>query len=318
MSSKFYDELAALDRGIANRWKARSRDNPKYELKLKDMEAILEPLLFNNPSKKITDNQIKAIAKLVTEVEWTLEAGLAAQTYVQLAVKYGFMARGGQVLVTPDELRDVTNALGMGMTGKIAFKSPRTNFSYVPGHYQVILDLISKHEIIVTKVHMHGMEIFGDLKTEASYASDENRLATYQLNTPAKDAMFIVHEATHSIQDRADVSAKNKYIEADAYIAGVVADLAQRGKGTADLTGWVWTPAKEAAKLVLAGKASADDKAWTDAYDAVVKEVESDDDYKTSNEQMFDPKRKKEGKREKDQFDKILAELAKKTRTKQP
>ena len=74
---------------------------------------------------------------------------------------------------------------------------------------------------------MHGMEIFGDLKTEASYASDENRLATYQLNTPAKDAMFIVHEATHPIQDRADVSAKNKYIEADAYIAGVVADLAQ-------------------------------------------------------------------------------------------
>ena len=65
MSSKFYDELAALDRGIANRWKARSRDNPKYELKLKDMVAILEPLLFNNPSKKITDNQIKAIAKLV-------------------------------------------------------------------------------------------------------------------------------------------------------------------------------------------------------------------------------------------------------------
>ena len=130
--------------------------------------------------------------------------------------------------------------------------------------------------------------------------------------------MYIVHEATHSIQDWADVSAKNKYIEADAYIAGVVADLAQGGKGTADLTGWVWTPAKEAAKLVLAGKASANDKAWTDAYDAVVKEVESDDDYKTSNEEMFDPKRKKEGKREKDQFDKILAELAKKTRTKQP
>ena len=30
---------------------------------------------------------------------------------------------------------------------------------------------------------------------------------------------------------------------------------------------------------------------------------------------MFDPKRKKEGKREKDQFDKILAELAKKIQT---
>ena len=85
-----------------------------------------------------------------------------------------------------------------------------------------------------------------------------------------------------------------------------------------DLKGWVWTPAKEAAKLVLAGKASADDKAWTDAYEAVVKQVELDDSYKTSNERMFDPQRKKEGKGEKDQFDKILAELAKKTRTKQP
>ena len=181
MSSKFYDELAALDRGIANRWKARSRDNPKYELKLKDMEAILEPLLFNNPSKTITDNQIKAIAKLVTEVEWTLEAGSAAQSYIQLGVKYGFMARGGQVLVTPDELRDVTNALGAGMTGKIAFKSPRTNFSYVPGHYQVILDLISKHEIIVTKVRMHGMDVFaGSNNASATYGSDDNRLSTYQ------------------------------------------------------------------------------------------------------------------------------------------
>jgi hypothetical protein len=130
--------------------------------------------------------------------------------------------------------------------------------------------------------------------------------------------MHIVHEATHSIQDWADVSAKNKYIEADAYIAGVVADLAQGGKGTADLADWVWTPAKEAAKLVLASKASADDKAWTDAYEAVVKQVENDDEYKTTNEQMFDPKRKKEGKSEKNQFDKILAELAKKTQTKQP
>ena len=107
---------------------------------------------------------------------------------------------------------------------------------------------------------------------------------TYRAETPAKTAMYIVHEATHSIQDWADVSAKNKYIEADAYIAGVVADLAQGGKGTADLTDWVWTPAKEAAKLVLAGKASADDKAWTDAYNDVVKQVELDDNYKTSNE----------------------------------
>jgi hypothetical protein len=248
-----------------------------------------------------------------------LEAGLAAQSYIQLGVKYGFMARGGQVLVTPYELRNVTNALGAGMTGKLAFKSPRTNFSYVPGHYQVILDLISKQKIIVTKVRMYGMDVFaGPTLPNATYGSDDNQLTTYGVDTPAKTAMYIVHEATHSIQDWADVSAKNMYIEADAFIAGVVADLAQGGKGTADLTDWVWPPAKEAAKLVLAGKASADDKAWTDAYNDVVKQVELDDNYKTSNERMFDPKRKKEGKGEKDQFDKILAELAKKIQTKQP
>ena len=59
MSSKFYDELAALDRGIAGRWKARSRGNPKYKLKPKDVEAILDPLLFNNPSETISEKQLK-------------------------------------------------------------------------------------------------------------------------------------------------------------------------------------------------------------------------------------------------------------------
>ena len=66
--------------------------------------------------------------------------------------------------------------------------------------------------------------------------------------------MMIVHEATHAIQDWQDVAAKNKYIEADAYIAGAVADLAQGGNVVAAQTGLIYPAATSAAKLVLAGR----------------------------------------------------------------
>ena len=61
----------------------------------------------------------------------------------------GLFQNGGEIFVSPEKLRPVSSALGAGMTGKIAFKSPGTNFSYVPGHYQAIQQLISQSKIVV-------------------------------------------------------------------------------------------------------------------------------------------------------------------------
>jgi hypothetical protein len=70
--SKFYDELAALDRGIANRWKARSHDNPDFRLQPKDIEVILDPLM--QPKGMIKETQVEAIEKLILEGKCTNDA----------------------------------------------------------------------------------------------------------------------------------------------------------------------------------------------------------------------------------------------------
>jgi hypothetical protein len=310
MSSKFYDELAALDRGIADRWKVRAHDDPKRKLKPKDVEAILDPLM--KPDGTINEKQVEAIAKIVLDGACTDEALAVIQVYIEVGVQAGLFQNGGDVLVTPEEFKPVTNALGTGMTGKIAFKSPGTNFSYVPGHYQAIQSLIFKSKIFVFEVRLHSMDIFARIQTIGQYRSNSNYLYIFAGRPPAETAMTIVHEVTHAIQDWQDISARNKYVEADAYIAGAVADISQGGKGTDANKGKIYTPAMDAAKLVVAGKASGTDKEWTDAYKAVVKDVEKNDTYKKTNEQMFEQSEKGEGTREKDQMDVILAALEKK------
>jgi hypothetical protein len=311
MSSKFYDEVAALDRAIADRWKRRAKDDPKRKLRPRDVEAILDPLM--KPKGTITERQVEAISKLVLDATWTNEALAVIQVYIKVGVEAGLFQNGGDVMVTPDEFKPVTNALGTGMTGRIAFRSPGTNFSYVPGHYQAIQSLISASKIFVLEVRMHNMDTFARVPTLGQYRSDANHLYIFAGRPPAETAMTIVHEVTHAIQDWQDVSAKNKYIEADAYIAGAIADLAQGGKATAVQAGEIYTPAMEAAKLVVAGKANASDTVWTDAYKAIVKDVEKRDAYKKTNEDMFERSEKGEGTREKDQMDVIMAAIAKKT-----
>ena len=57
---------------------------------------------------------------------------------------------------------------------------------------------------------------------------------------------------------------------------------------------------------------SGTDKAWTDAYAAVLKDVEQREEYKPTNEDMFDPTATTEGKGEKTKMDDIMAAIAKK------
>jgi hypothetical protein len=307
----YYDELAKLDRGIADRWKKRSHENPRFKIRPNDVYAILDPLM--KPKGRITEGQSDAIAKLILDGQCTNEALAVLQVYIKAGVDAGLFANGGEVLVTPDEFRPVTSAIGAAMTGRISFRSPGTNFSYLPGHYQAIWDLISKSKMYVFEVRLHSLEIFAHITTAGQYRSDENYLFIYAGLPPALTAMSIVHEVTHAIQDWADVSGKNKHVEADAYIAGAVADIAQGKAGSAGVVTKMYEPALKAAELVVAGQANGSDKPWTDAYKAVLEAIEHDKFYKKTNEDMFDPTRKDEGTREKDEWDKVLAAIAKKT-----
>ena len=137
--SALYDELVKLDKPIADRWKARLRGDPKRTLGPMDADAILKPLM--QPDRTISDSETRAIAKMVTWGEWTPEALAVIRVIVRVGVEDGMFQNGGEIFVSPEKLRPVSSALGAGMTGKIAFKSPGTNFSYVPGHYQAIQKL---------------------------------------------------------------------------------------------------------------------------------------------------------------------------------
>ena len=119
------------------------------------------------------------------------------------------------------------------MTGKIAFKNPGTNFSYVPGHYQVIQDLISKPEVPVFKVRLHGMDGFANVRRWPLIGRMRPSLHLSLLHV-GPTAMTIVHEATHAIQDWAEISAKNIYIETDAYIEVSSATLRKEEKEPRD------------------------------------------------------------------------------------
>jgi len=67
--SALYDQVAALDKGIADRWKARTRDNPGHKLTPGDIDAIVSPMLkksdLQRGAARITEKQAEAIVALV-------------------------------------------------------------------------------------------------------------------------------------------------------------------------------------------------------------------------------------------------------------
>lgn len=68
--SQLYDQIAALDNGVADRWKARTHDNAHDKLTPADGDSILSPLLKTEKkekkaSAKITEKQAEAIVAMV-------------------------------------------------------------------------------------------------------------------------------------------------------------------------------------------------------------------------------------------------------------
>ena len=310
-SNAFFEEVARLDRGIADRWKLRARNDPKYRLKGADVEFIVLPLL--RKERQVNERHAAALMKLLGGAEFTDEGLIHLRVFIQVAEDGSYLMAGATPLVSANELKPVNNALGMGTVAGITFKSPGTGLSYSPSQYRAIQALIAKNDIAVLEVRLAGLEKFAGLVVGGTYVSDINRLFVYQHASPAQLTIIVVHEVTHAIQDWRNVRTTMKYAEADAYIAGAVADLSLRtGKPT--LAGPVFDPAIAAARLVIGGEAVSGNAAWEAAYKAVVADVAKSPVYKKVKDIRLETIQKGEGNREKDKFDALLTGIEMKQR----
>jgi hypothetical protein len=289
-----FKELADLDVGIAERWQecARAHGNRKFKLKEDDVKAILFSLLSKD--RAVTEKQAKAIMLLVRSGAFSDDGFATLIAYVQIADKYGFLQPGASPLTTTAELKPILGALGMGMISKITFKSPGTGLSYSPSHYLAIKELIAKSKITVLEIRLGGLNIKVGLTTAGNYRTDQNFLYVLDGVPPNKKMPTIVHEVTHAIQDWRDVRTLCKYAEADAYIAGAIADQTMTGGDLAH-GGPMFEAAANAARKVIKGQTDQSDQSWTRAYDDVAAEVEKNPGYASVANEAFQTTEKDEG-----------------------
>ena len=316
MTSPLYEELLKLDRGIAERWKKRARDNPKHKLTEKDIDYIIPPLIKDQTA--LYERQAAALMKMLGGAEFTDDALTLFAVYVRIFdEEMGLFRAGAEPLVTPDELKFINNAFGMGVIGKINFKSPKTSLSYGVESFLAIQQLIAESRIIVLQVRTKGLSRM--MSGIGRYTSDSNWLYMYDASTPDEQTMTIVHEATHAFQDWRNAKMIHKHAEADAYIAGAVADHAT-GTGKQSLTGPIYDVAYNTAKLVVAGQAVPSNAAWIKGYDSVVAEVAKSPLYARVKNLPFITAEKGGSSDESDRLGVILAGIEKKQKqaNKQP
>jgi hypothetical protein len=307
MASPLYEALLKLDRGIAERWKARARDNPKHKLTPDDIDAICLPLAKGQTA--IQERQAAALMELLGSAEFTPNALIELAVFVQIADEdLGLFRAGADPLVTADELKFVNDAFGMGVIGSINFKSPQTGLSYSPESYLAIQQLIAKSKIIVLQIRTKGLSAM--MRNIGVYTSNSNWLYLYDSGSPGDQTMTIVHEATHAFQDWRNVKTIHKYSEADAYIAGAAADRAT-GTGAQSLKSPIYDVAYTTAKLVADRQAVPSNPAWITAYNNVVAAVDKSPTYAKVKNLPFVTTEKGEGSSESDQLDVILTAIEK-------
>ena len=307
--TSFFDDLKLLDPGVANRWKARSHGDPKFVLDGPDVDAIVQPMIHNLGT--ITQLQAAALAKLVVEVKFTAGGTAVLRVWLSFAQSDGRFIPAAEPLTNAADLKPIFNALGMGTVSFINFVSPGSGLTYAPSGYIAIQQLITRRAIIVLEVKISGLEQKADLPIRAQYRSDINKLFVYQSLTPAEETVTVVHECTHAIQDWRNVRSLMKFTEADAFIAGAIADLSRRD-GTVVFVGPIIDKAVEAARIVIKGPAVPSNKAWTDAYAAVVSAIEASDEYKDLANVPMLTVEKGEGTRESDAMDLLVTTIEKK------
>ena len=148
--SQLFDDLFALDRKIANRWKIRTHDNVRHVLTAADIDFIFVDLIRSARNTDITENQGSAIVML-------LNASMAANSarssaalrriihYVniwQRAIRLNL-----QAIVGEEKLQPIADFFRNGAVSRIMFKSPGTNISYAPFDYVAVGQLILNRDV---------------------------------------------------------------------------------------------------------------------------------------------------------------------------
>jgi hypothetical protein len=297
--SQLYDQIAALDKGVADRWKARSHDNPQHKLTPADVDSIISPLLKTEKkeSAKITEKQAEAIVALVRGTGLEKGALDRIRFWVKFAEKS--LSLDLQPLVSADDLLPINQSLATA--SKISFASPGTKINYAPHDYMAIAELIQRQKIMVFQARMG--DLFVLTEDDGEYRSDFNMLFIYDKRDNVAFTGTIVHECTHAIQDWLDIAMQRRFAEADAYIAGFAMLSTQQFAG--DLS----DAAFRASRFVIDRKAQSGNKDWQKAYDQVVKAY--DNSHTDGRELMRNTEK---GETESDQYKTITASIDQRAR----
>jgi hypothetical protein len=271
--SQLFDDLFALDRKIANRWKIRTHDNVRHVLTAADIDFIFVDLIRSARNTDITENQGSAIVML-------LNASMAANSarssaalrriihYVniwQRAIRLNL-----QPLVGEEKLQPIADFFRNGAVSRIMFKSPGTNISYAPFDYVAVGQLILNRDVQVFISKTGGLSTLSSVS--GAYFHARNCLMLYGMN-PRDRRRDLVHEGTHVIQDWEDVTSLAHHNESDAFIAQAIAELTLEPDATDDEDGDVSKKAFAAARMVINKTATDSNAAWQRAYTDVVSAV---------------------------------------------
>jgi hypothetical protein len=290
--SELYDQVAALDKGIADRWKAQTGDNPKHELTADDINAIVSPLFKRKKQKgeyTITHQQAEAIVKLAQTTSFGKGGVDRLKYWVQLADGQDSLEM--HAVASDAELAPIFSAVAMA--NSILFVSPGSRIGYGAHQYMVIAQLIRDRKILVYKADIGQLQNLTAIR--GRYQTDSNKLYLYIDQGDPKFKPTVVHEATHAIQDWLDVPMRNHFSEADAWIAQMsVTD-------DRDFDDKFVDTAFAASRIVRDRKAILTNKDWQKAYDAAVKAYDAahDDGWQMKTNTQA-------GESENAQYDKIL------------
>jgi hypothetical protein len=207
--SQLCNHIAALDKGLAERWKARTHAHAQPQLTPAGVDSILSPLLKTEKkaSAKISEKQAEAIVALVrerpdsTRARWTgFDAGSISRKSLWPSTYIPWSARTGSCPLTtpwlalrkfPSQVLEQRLTMPRTITGQ-----SRTSFG------------VKKKRGVIFQVRM--ADLFVLTKDDGEYLSDFNRIVVYDKLGNLAFTSTIVPECRHAIQDWLDIAMQRR------------------------------------------------------------------------------------------------------------
>ena len=271
MSDALYAKLKAVEPTVAEEYKAVVKNDVVDVEGLK--KIILKIIAAKGPAGgDISSKEAQALVLIIESGELSEKAKTQLLDALRQPQVMERVLNGSSVVLKngESELETFLSVFAIKHTGKIKFYSKGTNLTYSPSQYQAIAQLVKDGKISVVKIMDAGLS--AQAGVDAVYSAESNAFLFPEHKGEAFFSMpsEIVHEATHAVQDWFDVNSTVRFVEADAYVAQAVAETNPKLR----------KELKAAAKFVTDGTAVKGNKAWYDAYDAVVAMVDVHPNYK--------------------------------------